>query len=218
MKKRVVVLGKGKLAIQIANWFREHKEYTLTAIVPVIPEPSWTDSFIKWAKKHNVSTISSGHYKDIPNIVDEKMTIDIAFSVFYDKIIKEWFIKKCKRILNIHNGPLPRYGGVYPINWALKNNEGQHGITIHEIKTGIDNGPIVSQLLYSIYPEFDEVIDVYKRAIQYGWILFKQTMPILDKIVPRTQDDSKATYYSSADGVFLRERKSFTKRESLKEL
>lgn len=213
--KSVIVLGKGSLAIQISEWFTRSEDYELVYIVPVIPEPTWTESFRSWGKRESISIIESGHYKDIPGATDPDWSVDLAFSVFYDKIIKGWFIRKCKRILNIHNGPLPRYRGVSPINWALKNREIQHGVTIHEITEGIDDGPIVSQLIYSIYPEFDEVIDVYNRALKYAWVLFQQTMPLLDKITPRPQNHALATYYSKQDDAKLGERRDFTIRDSL---
>jgi len=216
MRKRTIVLGKGTLAIRIADWFLKHPDYQLIQIVPVIPEPAWTDSLSAWIRENQVPCVESGHYKDIPGVKSEDWQIDLAFSVFYDKIIKPWFIAKCNRIFNLHNAPLPRYRGVSPINWALKNNETKHGVTIHEITPGIDDGPIMAKLEYSIYPEFDEVIDVYKRALEYGWILFEQTMPILEKIKPQPQDDSLATYYNIEQNDLLGERRSFTKRESLK--
>jgi methionyl-tRNA formyltransferase len=215
MDKKVIVLGKGSLAIRIAEWFCENNEYELVQIVPVVPEPAWTESFSEWATKKGISIVTSGHYADISlnGIEDEKL--DLAFSVFYDKIIKQRFIDKCEKILNIHNAPLPRYRGVSPINWALKNNEIKHGVTIHEISAGIDDGPIYAQVEYSIYPEFDEVIDVYKRSLEYGWVLFRQTMPILDKIVPRPQDEHQASYYDAKKRVLLGERRGFTKQESI---
>lgn len=212
---QVVVLGKGTLAIRIAEWFWKNPQYDLVEIVPVVPEPRWTDSLIDWANARGVPYVASGHYNDIALLRDRTRTIDLAFSVFYDKIIREWFITHCARILNLHNGPLPRYRGVSPINWALKNGEVKHGVTIHEITPGIDDGPIVAQLDYSIYPEFDEVRDVYLRAIDYGWMLFQQTMPLLDRIRARPQDDTCATYYSARENNLLGERRSFTRQESL---
>jgi len=214
--KNVMVLGKGDLAIKIADWFYSSREYNLTHIVPVVPEPTWTDSIIKWAKDRNIPFTASGHYKDIEGINDKNWNINLTFSVFYDKIIKESFILKCGRILNLHNSPLPKYRGVRPINWALKNNEGVHGVTIHEISKGIDDGPIVSQLTYSIFPEFDEVVDVHKRARRYGWSLFKETMLILDKIVATPQDESNATYYSKDKIHLLGERMGNTRQEKTK--
>jgi folate-dependent phosphoribosylglycinamide formyltransferase PurN len=215
MTQQVVLLGKGALAIRIAQWFRDSPDYELAEIVPVIPEPSWTDSLLSWAKGAGVPYVASGHYADLRHAGQSHAKIDLALSVFYDKIIKEWFIRKCVRILNLHNSPLPRYRGVSPINWALKNGEKKHGVTIHEITPGIDDGPIIAQLEYPIYPEFDEVIDVYRRALEYGWCLFRQTMPLLSRIGARPQDESRASYYNSKQNHLLGERRGFTKAESL---
>lgn len=217
MKKlNVVVLGKGDLAIKICEWFLNSKKYNLIGIVPDVPEPDWTGSLIKWAKKKRVTIVSSGHYQNLSQLDNSLFSIDLAVSVFYGRIIKENFIKRCKKIINLHNGPLPKYRGVSPINWALKNNEHKHGVTIHDITPGIDDGPVIAQLEYSIYPEFDEVIDVYKRALEFGWVLFEQTMPVLDKIVPRKQNHRRATYYHKTQNQLLGERIGFTKALSLK--
>jgi methionyl-tRNA formyltransferase len=211
----VVVMGKGDLAIRIADWFLQSDKYKLVAVVPVMPEPTWTQSFASWAGVNRVQLIGSGHYRDLPEISTANGGVDLAVSVFYDKIIKGWFIDKCKRIINLHNAPLPRYRGVSPINWALKNGEIEHGLTIHEITPGIDDGPIIAQLKYSIYPEFDEVIDVYKRSLEYGWTLFQQTMPLIDKVQARPQNDSQASYYSKLDNPRLGDRSGFTREASL---
>jgi len=212
--RTVVILGKGTLAIRIAEWFHGSKQYRLQAVVPVVPEPTWTDSLTKWARLDGVAVAESGQYTDVFQIIEEP--IDLAFSVFYDKILPGSFIEACGRVLNIHNGPLPRYRGVSPINWALKNNEQRHGITIHEITPGIDDGPIVAQLDYTIYPEFDEVIDVYGRAMEYGWTLFHQTISLLDQIQPVPQDNTRATYFRRQDDELLGDRRYFTRAESLK--
>ncbi|HOZ45110.1 MAG TPA: formyltransferase family protein [Candidatus Hydrogenedentes bacterium] len=218
MAKSVILLGKGELARRIAGWFHESPDYNLVRVVPVIPEPKWTASLKEWADAHGVPTVDSGHFKDIPGVEVEDWTIDLAFSCFYDRIIKKWFIDKCGRILNLHNAPLPKYRGVSPINWALKNEEPMHGVTIHEITPGIDDGPVVSQVQYSLYPAFDEVKTVYGRALEFAWTLFQQTMPMLDQIVARPQDNAQATYYSAKENHLLQERRYFTREESLQRL
>jgi len=211
--RNVVVMGKGDLAIKICDWLLQSSEYRLAAVVPVVPEPTWTQSLTTWARLNKVAVIESGHYKDLPQLSIEGKSIDLAVSVFYDKIIKAWFIDRCRRIINLHNGPLPRYRGVSPINWALKNEEREHGVTLHEITPGIDDGPVIGQLKYSIYPEFDEVIDVYRRALEYGWVLFQQSMPLLDRIKARQQDEASATYYSKLDNPRLGDRGSFARQD-----
>jgi methionyl-tRNA formyltransferase len=210
----VTMLGKGSLAIRISEWFRASPDHDLVEVVPVIPEPTWTDSLAAWAREHDVHVVETGHYRDLPQVAHGQR-MDLVFSVFYDRIIPPWFIERCDRILNLHNGPLPRYRGVAPINWALKNGESSHGVTIHEITPGIDDGPIVAQLVYSIYPAHDEVRDVYERALAYGYVMFEQTMPILDFIVPRPQNNAQASQYSAADTERLGERRDFTRELSL---
>jgi methionyl-tRNA formyltransferase len=205
-------MGKGSLAVRIGAWFRDSDLFELTRVVPVMPEPAWTDSLTDWATGAGVPYVESGDYRDLPELADG--SLDLVFSCFYDKLVRADFIDRCPRIVNLHNGPLPRYRGVSPVNWALKNGERSHGVTIHEITPGIDDGPILSQATYSIYPEFDEVEDVYARALEYGWALFKQTMPLLDRIEAQPQDESLATSYSLGDNERLGDRRSFTRRAS----
>lgn len=215
-RKQVIIMGKGVLAIRIAEWFFHAPAYQLVCIVPFMPEPQWTRSVCSWAREKNIPLVESGNYEDIPQVKNKEWNIDLVFSVFYDKIIKEWFIAKCGKILNLHNSSLPKYRGVSPINWALKNNEQMQGVTIHEITPQIDAGPIVAKLEYSIYPELDEVIDVYNRSLEYGWVLFQQTMPLIEKIRPILQNESAATYYNSNQNKLLGERRDFTREISKK--
>jgi hypothetical protein len=211
--RTVVLLGKGDLAVRVAEWFVGAHDWQLTHVVPVVPEPAWTQSLSEWADGNAVPRVESGHWAGLP-VKPGDRPADLAVSVFYDRILPAEFLAGFGRALNIHNGPLPRYRGVSPINWALKNGERSHGVTIHEISPGIDDGPIVAQLTYSIYPEHDEVEDVYRRALGYGWTLFEQTMPLLDRIESTPQDERRATYYSAGDNDRLGDRRSFRRELS----
>lgn len=211
--KKVIVLGKGELCVKICQWFNNHPGYNLHLVVPVTPEPKWTQSLTQWCWENEVTYLKTGDNKHISD--EDLSSSDLIISVFYDKIIKKDFIDKCSRIINLHNAPLPKYRGVSPINWALKNNEKEHGVTIHEISPGIDDGDIIGQIKYSIYPEFEEVIDVYNKAIQYGYLLFKNTIPLIDNITPEKQDELKSSYYSNKENYLLKERANFTKEQSI---
>lgn len=213
-KREIVLLGKGTPAIQVGQWFLDSPAYSLLAVVPSMPPPTWTGSLPEWARSAGIPVVDSGRYEDLAQLRDPAWRLELAFSVFYSRIIKPEFIDRCDRILNLHNAPLPRYRGVSPINWALKNEEQVHGVTIHEITPGIDDGPIVSQATFSIDPETDEVIDVYRRCVEFGFTLFVDTMGRLDRIRPRPQDESRALYYTKRDNSRLEERRFFTREES----
>ena len=207
--KKVIVFGKGWLCVKVCENLMWSKNFDLVKVVPVKPEPSWTDSISDWCKENSVEFCESGNYKDV-----DPSEFDLGISVFYDKIFSADYIDQCDKIINIHNAPLPKYRGVSPINWALKNNESEHGVTIHNIEPGIDSGDIISQLKYSIYPDTEEVIDVYEKSLRYGYILFEQTIEKLYDIKPMKQRESESTYYDKNQDPLLGDRKNFTKKES----
>ena len=210
--KSVIVMGKGELAIRIADWFKRSADWRLISIVPVIPEPDWTESFAMWGRDNLVDVVASGDYRDI-----DMDAIDLVFSVYYDKIIRQSFIDKCVKILNLHNAPLPKYRGVRPINWALKEGRTSHGVTIHAIEAGIDSGPIYGQMTFGMNPELDEVKDVYSRCLYHGWELFLHVMDGIEYIVPVPQDELRSTYYGADMNSMLWERVGWTRAESMPE-
>jgi methionyl-tRNA formyltransferase len=213
MKITAVLLGKGVLAGHVADWLYDSEEYELACVVPNNPPSHWTLRLEDWAADKGVRVIESGRAEDVPYY-----PIDIAISVTYDRILKPAWIERCRKAINIHNGPLPEYRGVNPINWALKNGEPEHGVTIHEITSGVDDGPILAVTRFPINPAVDEVIDVYERCINFGWKLFKELMPCVWSIKPKPQDSSRARYYSARDFSQLGDRSFFTRVESSKRL
>ncbi len=214
MARSVILFGKGKQACRIGDWFLASQDYTLRSVVPVVPEPRWTKSLVAWCRINGISYAACGDFEEIPCVQADNWSVDLLFSVFFDRILPAWFLNKATRRLNLHNGPLPRYRGMAPINWALKNGETTHGVTIHEMTPEIDAGPIVAQKLFRINPGVDEVVDVYERALSCGYALFEETMPILDSIEPTPQSEADAIYYSKQDRVLLGDRTDFTRAAS----
>ena len=207
--KRVVLLGKGDLAIRVGTWLMASPTHRLDWVVPVVPEPTWAGSLGAWAESVQVPLVQSGRWQDLPADVSP----DLALSIFAHQIFPQRFIDRCGRILNLHNSALPRYRGMAPINWALLNRETEHGVTLHEITTAIDAGPIVAQRTYPIDPDRDEVIDVYHRALEQAWALLEEVLPRLDALPGQPQVEALATYYSAEDSARLGDRRWFTRQE-----
>lgn len=198
--KNILLLGKGELAIFAAEVLKSLNCDVLT-VLPVKPEPTWSSSLTLWAEVNNCEQIEYSEISKLPNGY-----FDLGLSIYYDKILKKEDLAKFRKILNMHNSLLPKYRGVRPVNWALKNNESKHGVTLHEMTPQVDQGPIIAQIEFSIFPNIEEVEDVYSRCISVAKIILKDYLPNLDKIVPQRQDDSKATYYSEATISSLGER------------
>jgi len=51
-----------------------------------------------------------------------------------------------KGVLNIHGALLPNNRGSNPTQWAIINRQYQTGVTLHEVDSGLDSGPIIDQI------------------------------------------------------------------------
>ncbi|WP_380284650.1 formyltransferase family protein [Kitasatospora purpeofusca] len=183
----------------------------LDTVIPNAVEPDWDVRLSDYVAERWPGTriLRSGDWRDL-----EPGRCDLVFSVLYDKIVGPELIAATKHIINCHPGRLPDYRGVRPVNWALRNREHLHGITIHVIDAGIDSGPILAEAAFSIWPDVDEVKDVWRRAMEHGRLLISDTLPRLERIVPRPQEASAAVTHYSRDNAELGERSGWTRAES----
>lgn len=204
------IFGRGKLVNFTIDYLIDNN-ITSIYVIPESPEPVWMDSVIEHCKQKNVPILN---FEDIFQYTSKK---SIGISIYFSKIFKKEHIENFNLLVNLHNGPLPKYRGVNPVNWALKNNEKTHGVTLHHIDEGVDTGDIIDQEHFSIHKDL-EVIDVYNLCLQAGEKIIKRSILNVDKINPIKQDDKKATVYTKHDFEKLGNRKFFTMKESESEL
>ncbi|WP_434703410.1 hypothetical protein J3P85_21230 [Pseudomonas sp. Z1-12] len=217
MPKQVVICGKGELAIFACEYFNASSEHRISYVVADPFEPVSSElTLVEYCRNKGIPLIESGKIEDLPGYTEGLFSCDLCLVIFHKRILPRAYIDCCKRIVNLHLSYLPHYRGVRPVNWALKNSERQHGVTLHEINEGIDDGPILNQVSFCIYPEFEEVIDTYKRAIAYARQLLIDTLPLLDRITPFEQRHEEMSIYFEKDNARLEERMTFTREQSLK--
>lgn len=209
--RRAAILGKGALAIHACEVVSNLPDTILDTVIPVADEPDWdrclSTTVATWWPKTRLLT--SGDWQEL-----EPGRCDLVVSVLYDRIIGRSLIDATPRIVNVHPGRLPHYRGARPVNWALHNGEHLHGITVHIIDPGIDSGPILGEALFSIWPEVDEVRDVWDRAMRHGEQLLTDVLPRLDTITPRPQDEAHAAIHYRADSHRLGDRSNWTRATS----
>ena len=71
---------------------------------------------------------------------------DLLVSVAGNQIFKSELINLApKGCLNLHTALLPKYRGLMPSFWVLKNNEKETGVSVFFVDEGIDSGPIIVQ-------------------------------------------------------------------------
>ena len=108
---------------------------------------------------------------------------------------------------NLHPGPLPAYAGLNAPNWAIFNDEDEHGVTLHWMEAGIDTGPIAYQAVFPI-GDTDTGMAVARRCVRDGLELVARLLETAaadrSAIPRRAQDMSRRTYFGRQvphDGV-----------------
>ena len=85
-----------------------------------------TDKKIKKKYKKLIKFISINDIK--------KIKPDYLFSILNNKILSRSHLASVKKYsLNFHDGPLPKYAGMFSSTWAIINNEKTHGVCWHKI-------------------------------------------------------------------------------------
>jgi methionyl-tRNA formyltransferase len=80
--------------------------------------------------------------------------------------------------INQHPGLLPRHRGPVPLAWALRDGDGEFGITWHRMDSELDTGPILAQTTVPIADE-DCTIE------QIGPKLFQAAVGLLPRVFER---------------------------------
>jgi methionyl-tRNA formyltransferase len=95
--------------------------------------------------------------------------------------------------LNIHASLLPRWRGAAPIQRAILAGDTTTGITIMQMDAGLDTGPMLLEKAMAIDPR-DTTGSLTERLARLGAQAIVEALDGLGGLVPRAQDDSKATY------------------------
>jgi len=96
--------------------------------------------------------------------------------------------------VNLHASLLPSYRGASPISAAILDGQPETGVTLMQMDTGLDTGPVLATRSIPIAPE-DTTASLTPRLAEIGAQLLIDTLPgIIDgSIQPVPQDDDSAT-------------------------
>jgi methionyl-tRNA formyltransferase len=118
-------------------------------------------------KKHGIPIIKIGKSLNsksslrLLGVHRPDLLISIQANVIFKKPLIELPPKGC---LNLHTALLPKYRGLMPTFWVMKNDEQETGVSVFFIDEGIDSGPILVQKRVAIGDmTLDELIRHTKR-------------------------------------------------------
>lgn len=143
--------------------------------------------------------LSKKEYKTQLHDIIEQFKPDVGLIMTFPFILPEEIINQPKKgFVNFHYGLLPYCRGPQPILWHLLNNDSEAGVSLHQLDTGIDTGPIIMQEKIQIAPN-----DTYGTLqTKLAYLAAKQAVNFLKilsygTIIPSSpQDESKAAYYN----------------------
>lgn len=116
------------------QYLKELQELAEDLAIPLLIQPKWN---------------SSAYAKFVEELA--ALCPDILWINSYSMIIRPDVLAiPTKGVLNIHGALLPNNRGSNPIQWAIINRQYQTGVTLHEVDSGLDSGPIIDQIIVPI--------------------------------------------------------------------
>lgn len=157
------------------------------------------NSVFRLLKKKNIPVIklheNINKYSSISKIKSYKP--DLLVSILGNQIFKKPIIKLApKGCINLHTALLPKYRGLMPTFWVLKNNEKKTGVSVFLVDEGIDSGPIIVQSEVEIKDMNQQQLIKYTKKIGMEAIAKSIDIIYKDNFEYIENDDSKQSYYS----------------------
>ncbi|MDB4610554.1 formyltransferase family protein [Akkermansiaceae bacterium] len=122
---------------------------------------------------------------------------DLLVSILGNEIFKAGLINLApKGCINLHTALLPKYRGLMPSFWVLKNQEKETGVSVFFVDEGIDSGPIIVQkrmLLGSLTQE-----ELIKKSKKLGMDAIVEAINLIEtdsvELIPN--NDTDKTYFT----------------------
>ena len=161
----------------------------------------------KLIRRRSVADVLSGHSVPIVTLeqsINHKQSLevignlgaDVLVSIVGNEIFRRPLLDLAPRgCLNLHTALLPKYRGLMPSFWVLKNRESHTGVSVFLVDEGIDTGPIVVQRKVEIGDMSQDAL--IRETKQIGMEMIVEAMDLLENegFQPAPNNDADATYF-----------------------
>jgi len=171
-----------------------------------------------YIKSYNLHEISSRGVR-AKGIKEELLKLNpdiILVGSWGEKIPKEIYDLPKIATINAHPSLLPKYRGPNPYFWTIRNQEQMSGVTFHLVDENLDTGAILAQEEIKIYPS-DTGKSLKDRTVLVARGVVCELLKDLseDIIIPLTQREDKASYFSHPCDLELDFTKTAEENEAL---
>jgi methionyl-tRNA formyltransferase len=150
---------------------------------------------------NGIETVKLANRVNHPNSLEiiQSFKPDLLVSLAGNEIFKQPLFESANYgVINLHSALLPKYRGLMPSFWVMRNNEERTGVSVFFVDEGIDSGPIIVQkkvplldrtqaeLIWELkYRGADAIIEACNLVAEHG----KDTPTMAN-------DEKEMTYYS----------------------
>ena len=166
-------------------------------------------------KKHDIPIIrlkegiNQQSSLDLIKQYEPHLLVSIAGNQIFRKSLIDIAPKGC---INLHTSLLPKYRGLMPSFWVLKNNEKYTGVSVFFVDEGIDSGPIIVQKKIRIGNMTQSELINYSKKIGMDAIIEAIEKIHKNAVVLIKNDDMQKTYYSFPTRKDVKEFKKIGKK------
>ena len=207
MALKIIFMGTSEFAVPILKSLQESKHIILEVYTQ---PPKKRDRGQKlnltpihiFSKKNNIKV----RYPEKIDTKEEydrfkKLKPDVVVVVAYGKIIPQQFLDiENIKFLNIHASLLPKWRGAAPIQRAIMNLDSETGISIMQIVSKLDSGPIMMKSKIKIYKntKFNELSE---QLSNLGSSMIIDSLDLIESKAVKfiEQNDKDATYAKKID-------------------
>jgi methionyl-tRNA formyltransferase len=100
---------------------------------------------------------------------------------------------------NLHPGPLPERAGLHAPSWALYQGDELHGVTLHRMTPGVDEGPIAFAERFEVGPR-DTALEVMTQCVRRGLPLVERLLGFAERGEPipsHHQDPTRRRWFGA---------------------
>ena len=101
-----------------------------------------------------------------------------------EKFVEQWFNKH----LNIHPALLPSFKGLNTHERAIKSGVKFTGCTVHLVRSGVDEGPIIGQAVTSI-DAHDDKYSLAEKVLKLEHELYPKCLKLFTKELVKVKND-----------------------------
>ena len=143
---------------------------------------------------YHVPLVKDQQFQDILDKHKPDLLISISCPQIIGKKIRDRIPMGC---INVHGAPLPKYRGLMPAFWVLRNGETKTATSVHDLMAKLDDGDILVQKEVAITPQDTWDTLVTRTKAKGAKALVEAIKQIKDGTVQRKPNrEEDATYFS----------------------